>query len=152
MSNHAKLLSEVGKLVELKNKKNWSGIEQIIGDNEQKNIENQQLILAECVHTADLSNAGKMLGIFSKWTDYVYEEFFNQGDVEESMGKKISMLCDRKTTNINKSQIGFINFIVRPHFEMMLKLLPHIQEYLENLKRNLKHYENELEMENKENK
>ena len=34
------------------------------------------------------------------------------------------MLCDRKTTNVSKSQIGFIDFVVVPYFEAISKILP----------------------------
>jgi hypothetical protein len=34
------------------------------------------------------------------------------------------MLCDRKTTNVAKSQMGFIDFVVYPYFEAMTDLIP----------------------------
>lgn len=145
MANHSKLMTEMNKLVESKKIKNGENLEAIISENEAKNVEVQQMILSECVHTADLSNAAKIIDVFSKWTDLVYKEFFNQGDVELSLGRNISMLCDRKTTNISKSQIGFIKFVVSPQFELIINILPELQEYMINMNKNLKYYENELE-------
>jgi cAMP-specific phosphodiesterase 4 len=40
------------------------------------------------------------------------------------MGLEITMLCDRKTTNISKSQVGFIDFVVKPYFEALTVILP----------------------------
>lgn len=40
------------------------------------------------------------------------------------MGIPVSMLMDRYTTNIAKSQIGFINFIVKPMLDLAIQLLP----------------------------
>ncbi len=40
------------------------------------------------------------------------------------MGLEITMLCDRKTTNISKSQIGFIDFVVKPYFIALSTILP----------------------------
>lgn len=37
------------------------------------------------------------------------------------------MLCDRKTTNVAKSQLGFIDFVVVPYFEGLTKILPKMQ-------------------------
>lgn len=34
------------------------------------------------------------------------------------------MLCDRKTTNISKSQIGFIDFVVKPYFVALTQIMP----------------------------
>lgn len=42
----------------------------------------------------------------------ILEEFFRQGDLEASMGLPYSPLCDRHTTHVAESQIGFIDFIV----------------------------------------
>ena len=137
MGNHGKLMSEMNKLLESKKIKNGENLSSILTDNEVKNIEVQQIILSECVHSADLSNAGKILDVFSKWTNLVYSEFFNQGDIELSKGRNISFLCDRKTTNISKSQIGFITFVVNPQFEMLVNLLPELSVYKTNIANNL---------------
>jgi len=42
------------------------------------------------------------------------EEFFKQGDKEQEQGLDFSPLCDRQTTMVPQSQIGFIDFIVAP--------------------------------------
>lgn len=49
---------------------------------------------------------------------------FIQGDKERGLGIEIAMLCDRKTTNVGKSQIGFIDFVVLPYFDALTKILP----------------------------
>lgn len=51
-------------------------------------------------------------GHFFVRTEGVLEEFFRQGDLEASMGLPYSPLCDRHTTHVAESQIGFIDFIV----------------------------------------
>ena len=47
------------------------------------------------------------------------EEFFNQGDREKEMGLDVSPLCDRNTTQVPQSQIGFIDFILIPQFSAL---------------------------------
>lgn len=46
------------------------------------------------------------------------EEFFRQGDMEQELGLDFSPLCDRQTTVVPQSQIGFIDFIVSPIFDV----------------------------------
>jgi len=46
------------------------------------------------------------------------EEFFRQGDKEQELGLDFSPLCDRQTTVVPQSQIGFIDFIVSPTFDV----------------------------------
>jgi cAMP-specific phosphodiesterase 4/calcium/calmodulin-dependent 3',5'-cyclic nucleotide phosphodiesterase len=52
------------------------------------------------------------------------------------MGLEITMLCDRKTTNISKSQIGFIDFVVYPYFDALTKILPQMQYTCDQMKAN----------------
>jgi len=52
------------------------------------------------------------------------------------MGLDISMLCDRKTTNVSKSQIGFIDFVVMPYFDGLTKILPQMQFAIDSMKKN----------------
>jgi cAMP-specific phosphodiesterase 4 len=143
MAFHAKhLLSMRSKLESLDIKNGLNVDKLIVSDNYSKNFENQQMVLSMCIHTSDLSNPAKLPEVFSKWTKLVYEEFFNQGEIEKTKNMTVSMLCDRKTTKINKSQVGFINFVVLPQFETMLNVIPEIKPYLDGILTNLKIYEN----------
>lgn len=154
MASHGKKLTELRSKLDSLDVKDGVNIEKLIlPDTAQnafiKNDEIQTMVLGECVHTADLSNPAKMNQIFIKWTDLVYREFFDQGDKEKELGMKVSMLCDRNTTNINKSQIGFIKFVVMPQFEVMMNIVPEVRTYLDNIKVNLKYFEDALESESK---
>jgi hypothetical protein len=102
----------------------------------------RQELLGFLLHLADISNPTKPFNIASKWTDVVLEEFFMQGDKEAEMGLPISPLCDRKTTSRPQSQIGFINFIVLPSYELLSNLIPRINtEILPTIRRNLAGWE-----------
>jgi hypothetical protein len=154
MATHAKKLGELNmkfSSLEISNGQNVDKmiLSETIPENINKNNETKQLILSECVHTADLSNPAKMNSVFVEWTKLVYQEFFTQGDTERNNKVNITMLCDRNTTNIHKSQIGFINFVVMKQFDEMLKLIPEIQTYKDNIIMNLKYSERELEKEKK---
>lgn len=54
----------------------------------------------------------------------------SQGDNERSLGIPITYLCNRYDTNIAKSQQGFINFIVKPLFEVLQTVIPELVPYL----------------------
>lgn len=96
--------------------------------------------MSQVVHTADLSNPAKIPEVFDKWTDLVYMEFFNQGDVEKKLGMQVSPLCDRKTVKIAKSQVGFIQYVVLPQFELMLEIMPELNFYKDGILSNLERY------------
>ncbi|XP_030060209.1 LOW QUALITY PROTEIN: dual specificity calcium/calmodulin-dependent 3',5'-cyclic nucleotide phosphodiesterase 1C [Microcaecilia unicolor] len=70
--------------------------------------------LSLILHTADISHPAKAWDIHHPWTMLLLEEFFKQGDKEAELGLPFSPLCDRKSTMVPQSQIGFIDFIVEP--------------------------------------
>ena len=48
---------------------------------------------------------------------------------------------DRETTNIAQSQIGFINFIIKPGFDIVHMLLPQTQRLMQGIEENKKNWE-----------
>ena len=70
--------------------------------------------------------------------------------MERDLGLPISYLMDRYTVNKAKSQIGFIDVIVQPHFEVVKNFLPELQKYLKNLEINKKEWESRIEQYNEE--
>ena len=142
MAYHFKLTSNIKSKVDAYKIVNGKNIDRLIfPDNLTKTYENQQMILDILVHCSDISNPIKPYDINKIWVDKVLEEFFNQGDVELSEGLPISLLCDRKTTDRSKSQIGFINFVVKPVWDCLYMLCPEIYLCLDIMNNNLKKYE-----------
>ncbi|XP_075036596.1 dual specificity calcium/calmodulin-dependent 3',5'-cyclic nucleotide phosphodiesterase 1A isoform X1 [Mixophyes fleayi] len=72
------------------------------------------------LHAADISHPAKTWEMHQRWTDLLMEEFFRQGDKEAELGLPFSPLCDRKSTLVAQSQIGFIDFIVEPTFTLLM--------------------------------
>ena len=94
------------------------------------------------VHCADLSNPAKPLPLYIKWVDLVMEEFFQQGDRERKLDMEISPMCDRSNSAIEKTQVGFIDFVIRPLWETFADLVnPDAQEILETLEGNKQYYQ-----------
>uniref|UniRef100_K7F256 Phosphodiesterase n=1 Tax=Pelodiscus sinensis TaxID=13735 RepID=K7F256_PELSI len=71
------------------------------------------------LHAADISHPAKSWDLHYRWTTALMEEFFRQGDKEAALGLPFSPLCDRKSTMVAQSQIGFIDFIVEPTFSLL---------------------------------
>jgi len=101
------------------------------------NYSSKSLVLQNMVHCADLSNPTKPLSLYRRWTSNILEEFFQQGDREREQGLSISPNCDRNKVSVNESQMGFIDFIVRPVWETWADLVhPDVQEMLDVLEEN----------------
>ena len=149
MVNHNKILSKLKTKIELFDIKNGKNVERMVFyDNVEKTFENQQTVLNMIIHSADISNPAKPTSIQKTWVDLIFIEFFKQGDLERNLKLPITLLCDRNTTNIDKSQIGFMNFVVIPSFESLILVIPEMVHYLDTIKSNLKKYE-ELIKQNK---
>lgn len=70
------------------------------------------------------------------------EEFFLQGDKERESGMDISPMCDRHNATIEKSQVGFIDYIVHPLWETWADLVhPDAQDILDTLEENRDYYQ-----------
>ena len=52
----------------------------------------------------------------------------------------MSQFFDRDTTNIAKSQIGFLDYIIKPSFELATKLMPKIAFTIDNIEANKQHW------------
>ncbi|XP_048367853.1 calcium/calmodulin-dependent 3',5'-cyclic nucleotide phosphodiesterase 1C-like isoform X4 [Sphaerodactylus townsendi] len=75
--------------------------------------------LSLMLHTADISHPAKAWDLHHRWTMSLLEEFFRQGDKEAELGLPFSPLCDRTSTMVPQSQVGFIDFIVEPTFTVL---------------------------------
>lgn len=99
-------------------------------------------MLENLVHCADLSNPTKPLPLYKRWVALLMEEFFLQGDKEREIGLDISPMCDRQNATIEKSQVGFIDYIVHPLWETWGDLVhPDAQDILDTLEENRDYYQ-----------
>merc|ERR1719369_2454575 len=136
MSKHMSLLANLKTLVETK-KVAGSGV--LLLDNYNDRIQ----VLQNMIHCSDLSNPTKPLTLYVEWVDRLMKEFWKQGDKEREQGLEISPMCDRENATVEKSQVGFISFIVHPLWETWAELVyPDAQEILAMLESNRNYYEN----------
>ncbi|XP_052656848.1 cAMP-specific 3',5'-cyclic phosphodiesterase 4C isoform X4 [Harpia harpyja] len=135
MSKHMNLLADLKTMVETK-KVTSLGV--LLLDNYSDRIQ----VLQNMVHCADLSNPTKPLELYRQWTDRIMVEFFRQGDWEREKGMEISPMCDKHTASVEKSQVGFIDFIAHPLWETWADLVhPDAQEILDTLEDNREWYQ-----------
>ena len=81
-------------------------------------FEDKCQILGMSLKCADIGHSAKDYDLHEKWSMLVCEEFFRQGDIEKSRNQAVSMYCDRESTDIPKSQAGFIKNICLPLYEV----------------------------------
>uniref|UniRef100_A0A672RCG6 Phosphodiesterase n=1 Tax=Sinocyclocheilus grahami TaxID=75366 RepID=A0A672RCG6_SINGR len=135
MSKHMNFLADLKTMVETK-KVTSLGV--LLLDNYSDRIQ----VLQNMVHCADLSNPTKPLELYREWTDRIMVELFSQGDRERDRGIEISPMCDKHTASVEKSQVGFIDYIVHPLWETWADLVhPDAQDILDTLEDNREWYQ-----------
>ncbi|OMJ68339.1 hypothetical protein SteCoe_34247 [Stentor coeruleus] len=106
-------------------------------------IDDKILVLATGLKCADIGHSAKYNYLHQKWSGMVMEEFFKQGDLEKSKKLPVSMYCDRITTNIPKSQAGFLKNICLPLYDAWAKYhsMEAITKTLEELRKNIEYWD-----------
>ncbi len=142
MATHAKIISQITSKIDYYSqlgKGNGVSFIEFYSDEKNNNtkFEIQQEFMNFIVHVADIAHPAKTWEIELKWSNLIFKEFFNQGDREKSMNLPISFLCNRETTNIPKSQVGFINNIILPTFGLVKTLLPNTDYLIKCIEDNL---------------
>ncbi|KAI8812326.1 hypothetical protein BJ742DRAFT_793757 [Cladochytrium replicatum] len=128
-------------IAKFKNKVSGSGLD-------FQDAKDRQLVMDIAIKCGDISNATKPLEICKKWTANIMEEFFLQGDEEKRRNQPISMFMDRTNTVIPKCQIGFIDYIVTPLYEVWDTYMNEDRKFnaLENLSSNREYWKRQLEL------
>lgn len=102
------------------------------------------LQLESVLHCADLGNPTKARHLMLQWTKKVFEEFYEQGDMERKLGLPISQMMDRTQPAVEKSQIGFIDFIVKPLYKQFTMFCPEAEICLSNLQHNKEYWQSQI--------
>ena len=114
-----------------------------LGSLEMQTFEERLVMFKLAIKCADVGHAAKETSLHEKWSSKIIEEFFSQGDLEKESRLPISMYCDRSSTDIPKSQIGFISAIVQPLYDILHTCLQsnHIHEdCVKQLARNMEYW------------
>ena len=109
--------------------------------NEEATNEEKQALFDYFIHSADLGHNTKIFNISLKWVELLSNEFWLQGDKERQMNLSISFLCDRDTTNVPKSQVGFIGGFIIPTYNFLVIMFPTLSYTIENAKDNLNRWQ-----------
>ena len=130
---------------------------ELIGNFRNKRFTESDIDTQECrldtfkmiMKASDIGHAAKCTELHMNWSLLISEEFFHQGDIEKESGKPISMYCDRSTTVLPKSQIGFLKNIALPLYEALNGFLNSAQieaQCIEQIRSNITLWEQEYKI------
>merc|ERR1740130_2552079 len=101
---------------------------------------NMQLAINAMLHGSDVGNPMKPWELAKRLAHLCVDEFFAQGDLEKAAGIPVQMLNDRDKVNRPNSQIGFIEFVIAPMAEGMVRLFPTLDDLSLNLGINISNW------------
>ena len=94
------------------------------------------------VHSSDFANSARKFETARTGTFRLFEEFFQQGDMEKEKHLPVSFLCDRETTKVAQSQPGFLGFVVLPLYRSMIEVIPQAKILVDQLEMNADEWKN----------
>jgi len=111
--------------------------------------EHKSLLLQMIMKCADISNEVRPADVAEPWVDCLLEEFFAQSDREKREGLPWAPFMDREKVTKANAQVGFIQFVMIPLFELVSKVLPNMEEPIMKPVRQALNYYKELQEEEK---
>eukprot|EP01137_Pigoraptor_chileana_P008131 Opistho-2@54539 len=125
--------------------KNRDRFKQIIASKsfDKNSADHRSLLRGILMTCCDISAITKPWEVQQDIAKIVYSEFFEQGDIERQMGRTPIPMMDRtKAEELPKMQVGFIDFICLPAFDMLAKLAAETQPLVEAVKANRERWQN----------
>lgn len=148
MSHHQDTISKLNGLIYELHISEGKNVEKLTENkNETELFKTQQFVMEVAIHCCDISQMTRSFEVAKEWVYLLFDEFFMQGDIELAKELPISMLCDRKTTNVAGAQPGFINFVTLPLYNPFSQVLPVLNECCDHLKANAATWKTYIETE-----
>jgi len=94
------------------------------------------LLISHCLHVSDISHPTKEFRLHKMWSSKLAEEFLLQGDKELELGMEPGALFDRRKVKLEKSQIGFIEFLVLPLWINWITLIGENEQLIDQINSN----------------
>ncbi|CAH8553849.1 unnamed protein product [Heterobilharzia americana] len=98
--------------------------------------EDHYLLLCLLMTSADLSDQTKPWSNTVHVAKLIYEEFFQQGDMEKSLGHNPVDSMDRERACVPNLQIAFLDYIIIPLYKVLTTLYPQCSGILDTIEHN----------------
>jgi high affinity cGMP-specific 3',5'-cyclic phosphodiesterase 9 len=93
------------------------------------------------IKCSDISNEVRPADVAEPWVDGLLHEFFSQSDREKAQGLPTAPFMDREKVTKPNAQVGFINFVLLPLYELLGKVLD-MEPFINPIRQSLAHYKN----------
>ncbi|XP_018651910.1 putative cgmp-dependent 3,5-cyclic phosphodiesterase [Schistosoma mansoni] len=108
--------------------------------------EDHYLLSCLLMTSADLSDQTKSWNNTVYVAKLIYEEFFQQGDMEKSLGHNPIDSMDRERACVPNLQISFLDYIITPLYKVLNNLYPQCSSILDTIEKNRDNWKIILEL------
>ncbi|CAL1264489.1 unnamed protein product [Larinioides sclopetarius] len=117
-----------------------------------ENAEHRLLLQAITMTACDLCGSTKSWEQQKEIVKVIFEEFYDQGDIEKSQGRQPIPIMDRNRMDEQPtSQVSFLKGICIPCYELLYTLIPETKPMLDGCRENLRIWESLAAEQKKEN-
>ncbi|XP_064404655.1 cGMP-dependent 3',5'-cyclic phosphodiesterase-like isoform X2 [Halichondria panicea] len=103
---------------------------------DRSNSTHHQLLCSVLMTACDLCFNTKSWEVSEELSSLLYREFFTQGDLEKALGETPLEMMDKDKAYIPAQQVGFLNGIAGPVYEVLSQLLPGMKYSYESFEAN----------------
>jgi len=107
-----------------------------------KSDADRQLFSNMLIHSSDLSAQTFVTNVALEWESRITTEFMHQVECEKKAGLEVTKMMNNLDDIVirNKSQLGFIDYMLLPWWKNVSRLFPSLTPCLDNLLLNRQHY------------
>uniref|UniRef100_A0A915B5E2 PDEase domain-containing protein n=1 Tax=Parascaris univalens TaxID=6257 RepID=A0A915B5E2_PARUN len=123
---------------------NKARLSKIVTENsfDWQNNEHRALAQAVIMTGCDLIASAKPWSVQTETVKVIFEEFYEQGDAERMNGKEPTAMMDRqKAHELPQMQVGFMNGICMPCYELLSRVIPETDQLKERCRYNANKWE-----------
>jgi len=121
------------------------------GGFKKENKRHHRTLLSLMMTSCDLSDQTKPWEGAFKVSDLLYAEFFNQGDMEKSLGYAPKEMMDREKASIPRLQVEFVSKVALPVYKLLSAILPPVSSICDVIGENIVKWQCLQEEEDKNN-
>jgi len=101
-----------------------------------ENSRHREQLFVMLVKAADISNEVRPFDLSRQWARALMDEYFAQSDLEKMRGLPVTPFMDKDKVVVNQAQVNFIETFLQPTFELLHRLIPEMQQFIDNISAN----------------
>jgi len=105
-------------------------------DFDWENSSHREQLFVMLVKAADISNEARPFDLAKSWAEALMNEYFAQSALEKTKALPVTPFMDKEKVVLPQTQLNFIDTFLLPTFQLLHKLLPEMQIFIDMIYKN----------------